>query len=38
VAITLAAVMCIGFVMAMNSIVVSCGTPQQMNLCRLLGY
>ena len=37
-ALVLAIVMCVGGGMAVNSIVSSCGTAQQMNFCRLLGY
>jgi hypothetical protein len=38
IALLLALVICVGGGLAVNSIVSSCGTAQQMNFCRLLGY
>lgn len=34
----LAILTCVGGGMAINSVISSCGTAQQMNFCRLLGY
>lgn len=30
--------LCIGTVLAVNSVLQTCGTPQQVNFCQLLGY
>lgn len=38
IALLLVILTCVGGGMAINSIVSSCGTAQQMNFCRLLGY